>query len=138
MSYDTEERCKIWRKTTLLFQKWQEFDELWSEHSKVSKIGTLIRPFRVKYITFHLKNYTGVIFHDTEVSYKIWRKTELWFGKWCKEFDNFPPEHSKVSKLGLWWDPFIQKGKFMSLIFTGELCVMAIKSDAKFEEKLTC
>ena len=26
----------------------------------------------------------------------------------------------------------------MSLKFTGELCVMTMKSDAKFEEKLTC
>ena len=23
-----------------------------------------------------------VIFHDTEESCKIWRKTDLWFGKW--------------------------------------------------------
>ena len=33
MSHDTEEWCKIWRKTDLLFQKWQEFGEFWSEHS---------------------------------------------------------------------------------------------------------
>ena len=26
----------------------------------------------------------------------------------------------------------------MSLKFTGELCVMAMKNDAKFEEELTC
>ena len=26
----------------------------------------------------------------------------------------------------------------MSLEFTGELCVMAMKNDAKFEEELTC
>ena len=26
----------------------------------------------------------------------------------------------------------------MSLKFTGELCVMAVKNDAKFEEELTC
>ena len=26
----------------------------------------------------------------------------------------------------------------MSLKFTGELCVMTMKNDAKFEEKLTC
>ena len=32
MSHDTEEVRKIWRKTNLLFQKWQEFCELWSEH----------------------------------------------------------------------------------------------------------
>ena len=26
----------------------------------------------------------------------------------------------------------------MSLIFTGEFCVMTMKNDAKFEEELTC
>ena len=26
----------------------------------------------------------------------------------------------------------------MSLKFTGELCVMTVKNDAKFEEELTC
>ena len=46
---DTEDWCKIWRKTDFLFQKWQEFGEFWSEHSKVSKICTLIGPFRAKY-----------------------------------------------------------------------------------------
>ena len=39
-----------------MFQKWQEFREFWSEHSKVSIIFTLIGPFRVKYITFDLKS----------------------------------------------------------------------------------
>ena len=61
ISYDTEEWFKIWRNTNLLFQKWQEFVEFWSEHSKVSKICTLIGPFRAKYITFDLKKYRGVI-----------------------------------------------------------------------------
>ena len=30
----------------------------------------------------------------------------------------FLPDHSKVSKLGIWWDPFIQSRKCMSLTFT--------------------
>ena len=47
-------------------------------------------------------------------------------------------EHSKVSKLGLLWDPFIQSRKCMSLKFTDELCVMTINNDAKFEGKLSC
>ena len=45
---------------------------------------------------------------------------------------------SKVWKLGLWWDPFIQSRKCMSLTFTGEFCVKILKNDAKFEEELTC
>ena len=62
--------AKIWRKTDL-FQKWQEFGEFRSKHSKVSKICTLISPFRANYIAFDLKKYRGVIFHGTEESYKI-------------------------------------------------------------------
>ena len=44
----------------------------------------------------------------------------------------------KVSKLGLWWESFIQSRKIMSLKFTEESCVMTMKNDAKFEEKSTC
>ena len=51
-----------------------------------------------------------------------WRKTGLCFQKWDDEFDNFSPEHLKISKLGLWWDAFIQSRKFISLKFTLELC----------------
>ena len=35
-------------------------------------------------------------------------------------------------------DPFIQSRKCMSLKLTGELCVMTMKNDAKFEIELTC
>ena len=69
MSHDTEVSYKILRKTDLLFQKWQQFGEFWSEYSKVSKICTLSGPFCAKYITFDLKKYTWVIYHDN--------------GEWC-------------------------------------------------------
>ena len=52
-----------------------------------------------KYL-FDLKKYRGVIFHDTEGWCKIWKKTDLWFGKWHKEYGKFPPEEFKVSQLG--------------------------------------
>ena len=54
------------------------------------------------------------------------------------EFDKFSPEHLKVSKLRLWWDPFVQSRKGMALKFTEELCVMAMKNNANFKEELTC
>ena len=56
MSHDTEDWCKISRKINLLFQKWWEFGEYWSYHSKVSKIWAFIGPFCGKYITFDLKS----------------------------------------------------------------------------------
>ena len=95
-------------------------------------------PAHMYELMFELKKYRGVIFHDTEEWCKIWRKTDLWFGKWHEEFGKFSPEHSKVSKLGLWWGPFVQSGKCISLKFTEELCVMTMKNNAKFEEELTC
>ena len=81
------------------------------------------------------------MFHDTEDWCKIWRKTNLWVGKWHEEFDDILPEHSKFSKLGLWWDPFIQSTKFMGLKFaeeTEEVCVMTMKNNAEFKDELTC
>ena len=39
--------------------------------------------------------------------------------------------------MGLWWDPFIQSRKCVSLKFTEELCILTMKDDAKFEEELT-
>ena len=51
---------------------------------------------------------------------------------------NFNQSTFKSLKLGLLLGPFIQSRKYMSLKFTGELCVMTIKNDAKFGEDLTC
>ena len=90
-----------------------------------------------KYFMFDLKKYRGVTFHGTKECFKIWRKTDLLFEKWQK-FGTFSLEHLKVSKLGLWWDPFVQSRKAMPLKFTEELCVITMKSNAKFEEELTC
>ena len=93
--------------------------------------------FWPKYIMSELKKYRGVIFHDTRKWCKIWRKSDLLFGKWHEEFGKFSPEHTEVSNLGLLLGPFIQNRKCMSLKFTGKLCVMTLKNDANFEEELT-
>ena len=84
------------------------------------------------------KKSTGELFHDTGEWCKVWRKADSWFGKWQEEFGKFLPEHSKVSKLGLWWDPFIESRKCMNIKFTEELCIMTMKNDAKFEQELSC
>ena len=134
MSHDTEKWCKIWRKTDLFFQQWQNFGEFWHEHSKVSKICTFIGFFCAKYITFDLKKYRGVMLHHSEVEEwcKICRKTDLWFGESQEEFRKVSPEYSKVWKLGLWWDTFIQSRRCMNLKFTQELCTVTVTNDAKF------
>ena len=68
ISQDTEEWCKIWRKTKLLSQKWQEFGEFWSE------------PFdwflSCKHITFDLQKYKGVIFQNLKKNWHVvWKMT---------------------------------------------------------------
>ena len=108
------------------------------EHLQVSKTCTFICSYCAKYLMFDLKKYRGVIFHDTEGWCKIWRKTNLWFGKWHEEYGKFSPQHLKVSKVQFWWDSLIESRKSMSLKLTEELCVMTMNNDAKFEEELTC
>ena len=83
-----------------MFQNWHDkFDEFWPNHLKVSKNFHLMCPFWEKYIIFELKTYRGVIFHDTEKGYKIWKGIDLPFLNWHKEFHKFWPEHAKVSKI---------------------------------------
>ena len=105
---------------------------------KFHPICTLLGSFCWKYIKFQLKKYREFMSHGTEEWFKIWRKTDLCFRKWHEEFGKFLSEHSKVSKLALWWDSYIQCRKCVILKFTEELCVKTMKNDAKFEEKLTC
>ena len=81
VSHHTEHWCKSSRKTDFLFQNWQEFGEFWSEHSKISTIYTFIGPLHKKHVILDLKKYRDVIFHETRERCKIWRKTDLWFGK---------------------------------------------------------
>ena len=88
--HENEGGCKIWRGIDLLFQNWRkEFDKFWPERSKVSKIFSLMGSLWAKYILFELKKYRGIIFHETEDGYKIWRGIDLLFQNWCKEFDKF-------------------------------------------------
>ena len=138
ISHDPEDWCKVWIKTDLLFLQWREFGEIWPEHSQVSKTCTYSCSNCAKYLMFDLKKYRGVIFHNTEGWCKIWRKIDLWFGKWHEEYSKFSPEHLKVLKLGFSWDPLIQSRRSMSLESTEVLCVMTMKNDTKFEEELTC
>ena len=110
--HDIEQWCKIWRKTDLLLGKWhEEFDKIWPEHSKVSKIFTLMGSLWAKYILFELQRYRGVIFHETEEGYKIWRGIYFYFQNWHKEFDKIWPKHSKILKIfilmGSFWAKYI-------------------------------
>ena len=67
-------------------------------HIKFQQICTLIGSFCWKYIKVQLKKYRGVMSHDPEEWYNIWRKTDFLFQKW-QEFGEFWPEHSNVSRI---------------------------------------
>ena len=86
MSHDPEDWCKIWRENDLLFQNWQEFSEIWPEHSKVSKICTFIGSYCAKYLMFDLKSTEELSFMTLKSDAKfeknwlvIWKMTwEIW------------------------------------------------------------
>ena len=94
MCHENKEWCKISRGTDLSFQNYhEEFDEFWLEHLNVSQIFILMCSFWGKYILSELKKYRGVIFHESEKGYKIWRGINLPFQNWHKELYKFWPEH---------------------------------------------
>ena len=114
--HETEEEYKFWN--------WhKEFGKFWPEHSKISKIFTLMGFFRAKYILFKLKKYKGIIFHETKEGYKIWRGIQLSFQDWHKEFDKFWLEPSEVSKIftliGSFWGKytFFELKKYRGVTF---------------------
>ena len=122
--HEAEEGYKIWRGIDSSLQSWhKEFDKIWPKHLKVSKIFILLGSFWAKYILFELKKYRGIIFHETEERYKIWRGIDLSFQNWHKKFDKFWPEHSKVSKsfilMGSFWAKciFFQLKMYRGIIF---------------------
>ena len=129
--------AKFEEELTCQFKTWGfQWILTWTlENLKSLQFNGLLWP---KYIMFEQKTYRGVMFDGTEDWSKIWRKTDFCIQKWHEEFGKFPPEHLKVSKLGLWWDAFIRSIKWINLNFTEELCVMTMKNDTKFEEELTC
>ena len=64
-----------------------------------------------KVYIFELKEFRGVIFHDAEERWKLWRGTDLSFQNWHAEFENFWPIHSNVSRIftliGFFWTKYI-------------------------------
>ena len=79
------------KKNWFVVSKMIKIGEFWLEHLKIPKACTLFGSFSAKYIMFELKKYAGFIFHDSEDWCKIWRKTDLWFGKWHEKFGAFSP-----------------------------------------------
>ena len=96
-------------------------------------------PLNKVYNVLAKKKYRRVLLDGTEYWCNIWRKTDLCFQKWHEEFSKFSPEHVWKSKNWNFDGILLSKRrKFMSWKFTGEICVITMKNDTKFEEELTC
>ena len=108
--HDAEVSCKIWRTDSKMTGIWWIF----TKALRNLKIFTFMGYFCPKYIMFELKKYRGVMFYDNEEWCKIWRIKLTCGLENNGEFDKFSPEHLEMSKLELWWDPFIQNRKCMS------------------------
>ena len=67
MCYDNEEWCKICEGIDLLVQNWhEECNKFLPEHSKISKICTLMGCFWPKHIMLEIRKYRGFMFDGTE------------------------------------------------------------------------
>ena len=141
-----------WEITLLYFLSW---NFIWFGQKKPIKVRNL-RPLTSSQISPNLFFNKPLLLKVCKISAKTvqrsyaswhWRVIQSLKKNWLvvskitklnEEYGKFFPEHSKISKLGLWWDPFIQRRKCVTLKLTDELCVMTMKSDPKFEEELTC
>ena len=110
------------------------------ENSKVSKIYTFMGYFWPNYIMFELKKYRWVMFNCTQDWYKIRRKTGLCFQKFTWGIWQIFTRALERLQIGTFMAYFCVKlkVKWTSLKTAGELCVMAMTNDAKFQEELTC
>ena len=95
-----------WRMMQNLKRNWLVVSKLtWRIWQILIRALKSLKNLHFNELLFWAKKYRGVMFHDSEEWCEIWRKTDLWFGKWYEEFGKFLPEHSKVLKVGLWWEP---------------------------------
>ena len=114
-------------------RNWLNF--YWS--TQKSENGTMMGCFCPKHTLFQLENFRGIMCHDTEGCCEVQTKTDLWLEKWHKKFGSFSCKQLKVWKFALWLDPFVHSIPIFRWKSTEELCLMTLKSDAKFEEKPT-
>ena len=137
MSHDIEEWCKIWRKTDLLFQKWHQFGEFWPEHLKFTKF-LLWLFFCGRYVTCYQKSTEELSFTLLKSDAKFEEKLTCGLENDERNMTNFHRSTWKsqtwdfdamlLSKVENVWAWHLQRNCF----------VMTIKTDAKFEEELTC
>ena len=91
------------------FVVWKMTWVIWQFFSRALKIRILMRSFNPDLKKYELKIHRAVICHENEELCKIWRGTGFSFQSWNEEFDEFWPEHLKVSKSFILMDSFWAK-----------------------------
>ena len=106
---DTKIEEELTYRFKIDMRNFTNFDQsTWKSKKNFVFIGSLWP----KYILFELQKYRGVIFMTLK-SYVNFEE-KLTCGLKKEKFGKFSPEHLKVSKLELWWDPFVQSRKGMT------------------------
>ena len=80
--------------------------------------------------------------HDNEEWWKVWRRIDLSVQNWHEKFDEFWPEHSKISKIcnlmGCFWPKYIMREltKYRGIMFDGTeyWCKVRRKPDLCFQK----
>ena len=126
-----KELCNLWRKNGLWFEKWHEkFSRFSPEHFKVSKLGLRCDPF--------VEGRKGLTLKFTEDLCAMTMKNN----SKCEEelTCHFKTDMRNLTK----FDSNARKCKKNVKVYvwakksTEELCLMALKIDAKFAGKVTC
>ena len=81
MCHNTEEWCRIWGGTDVWFENDMRNLANFTGTLKNLKTYTMKELFWPRYIMFELKNYNGVMSHDTEGLGNIFKKIHWWFEK---------------------------------------------------------
>ena len=93
----TEYWCNIWKKIDLRFEKrHEEWSKFSPEHVRKSKNWHFDGVRYSKLKMYELKIYRGILCHDNEEWYLIWRGIDLSVQNWHEELGKFSPEYSKI------------------------------------------
>ena len=116
MCYDNEEWYKIWKGIDLSVQSWhEEFNKFWPDHSKISKVCTLMGCFWPKYIMFEVKK--------VQRSY-IWLHWRL--------IQDLKENWFVLPKMTWWiWQIFVQKLKNSNFILDSKMAELNKNKNSK-------
>ena len=106
---DTEEWCKIWRKTDLKFRKWhEEYGKFSPEHLKVSKLGIWRDPLIQSRKCMRAKFTEESCVMTMKNNAKFQEELTCCFEIDMKNLKNFDLSTRKPRKFSFYWVPFEQ------------------------------